>query len=54
MEETQTIVVHVQPAPASQSNIDDYNELGGLLLLAIVVVWGMRRLVNIFTSDAEK
>lgn len=54
MGETQTIIVQVEPAPASAENVQDYLDLFGLGILALVTVWGLKQVLNLFTSDTDK
>lgn len=54
MDETQTVIVQVQPAPPDEEHIADYNTLFGLGILALIVVWGLRRVLDIFTGDIDK
>lgn len=51
MEETQTIVVQVEPAPPSAERIDDLLALFYLGLSVLVVVWGLKRLIGLFSGD---
>ncbi len=53
-ENTQTIIVQVEPAPPSPENIQDYYDLFGLGILALLVVWGLKRVLALFTSDLDK
>lgn len=49
--ETVTVVVQVEPAPPDVERIKDLSLLGGLVLVAVVSVWGARQLLNLFSVN---
>lgn len=51
MGETQTIVVQVEPAPPSAERVEDLLALFYLGLPVLVVVWGLKRLIALFSGD---
>ncbi len=54
MEETQTIVVQVEPAPADPERVQDYMDMFWLFALFLVVLWGLKRIYHLFSGDTEK
>lgn len=53
MNETQTIVVQVEPAPPSPERVADLLEVFYLFLVALVVVWGAKQLLALFSGDNQ-
>lgn len=51
---TQTIVVQVEPAPPSAERVQDLLDLFYLFLAVLVAVWGLRKLIDLFSGDTEK
>jgi len=51
---TQTIVVQVEPAPPSAQRIEDLLALFYAFLAVIVVIWGLRKIIELFSGDTEK
>lgn len=51
---TSTVVVTVEPAPASTQNIDDYNTLYAAFLAGIVSIYLVKRLGALWSSDHER
>ena len=48
-----TVTVVVEPAPADPERIGDMSSLWGLFLVAAVVIFCMRRLLDLFRVDAD-
>lgn len=49
--ETVTVVVQVEPAPPSEERMADLSALFGLVILALVAVWGFKQVLNLFTIN---
>lgn len=50
-ENTTTIVVQVEPAPPSIERLQDIEDLFYLALPALIVLWGLKRLIQLFSGD---
>lgn len=51
---TCTVVLSVQPAPASAEHIADYNEVYAGFFAACILIWLLRRIDKLFSSDYER
>jgi len=51
---TQTLVVQVEPAPPSAERIGDLLALFYAFLAVIVVIWGLRKIIDLFSGDTER
>jgi flagellar biogenesis protein FliO len=51
--ETLTVVVQVEPAPPSEERMQDLLVLFGLVILALVTVWGLKQILNLFTINPD-
>lgn len=49
-----TVTVVVEPAPAKAEHVQDILDVFYLMLGVIVVVWGSRQIINLFSTDTEK
>lgn len=47
----QTIIVQVEPAPPSAERVEDLLALFYMGLAILVVVWGLKRLIALFSGD---
>ncbi|BEP55049.1 hypothetical protein GmRootV118_22930 [Variovorax sp. V118] len=52
-ENTQTIVVQIQPAPASEQNIDLYWSLFWSFFAALLGVWVWKKIEQIFSTNHD-
>lgn len=50
-ENTQTLIVQVEPAPPSTERLQDIEDLFYLGLPALIVLWGLKRLMQLFSGD---
>lgn len=46
-------VVQIEPAPLSEERAADMLALFWLFVLALVMVWGWKQILNIFTSNGD-
>ena len=49
-----SLVVQVEPAPLDPERVQDLLSLFYLVLAILAAVWGLRKLINLFSSDVEK
>jgi len=47
-------VVQVEPAPPSAQRVEDLLVLFYAFLAVIVVIWGLRKIIDLFSGDTEK
>lgn len=52
-EGTCTVTLSITPAPASAENVADYYELMMLMTLGLVVLWGIKKILQIFDNHHE-
>lgn len=51
--ETLTVVVQVEPAPPNEERMADLVTLFGLVIGALVSVWGLKQILNLFTINPD-
>lgn len=45
-----TVTVQIEPAPPSPENLTDLGAAWGLMLLALLMIWGAKQLYNVFNG----
>lgn len=51
--EAVTVVVRLEPAPPNEERMADLLALFGLVILALVAVWGMKQVLNLFSINPD-
>lgn len=51
--ETVTVVVQIEPAPPDVERLEDLGTMFGLVLLALIAVWGMKQVLNLFSINPD-
>ena len=51
--EAVTVVVQLEPAPPNEERMQDLLTLFGLVMVALVVVWGAKQLLNLFSINPD-
>jgi hypothetical protein len=48
-----TVTLSIESAPLTEEKVADYNAIFWGFMLALVIVWGLKRILNLFTSDND-